>query len=213
MQLEKILSKETDEFLTLKFVIIIQNMKPTHISQNSMHIDTTIDKLYCDHKNSFNRIDSMASYSDTSIDLNTIIDSPNPDAVPTASTEAQDSQDGLTQIMNNCECDSTPAYIMVEQPVSRTTSAPIKNSEIQNKYPPASFSEIQKEGPPTLLYKIQQEHHSPDVKIINSNNTLLLNTDYEFLDKVTQLKSEPQTSNKSNTEQVDLVELIKSGRF
>ncbi|KJF60393.1 uncharacterized protein CIMG_12925 [Coccidioides immitis RS] len=99
-------------------------------------------------------IDSMANYPDTSMDLNTVIDSSNPDAVLTASTEAQDSQDGLIQIRDDCKCDSTPVHIVVEQPVSRTTSAPIKNSEIQNEYLPALPSEIQKEGPSTLFCKI-----------------------------------------------------------
>ncbi|KMU92247.1 hypothetical protein CIHG_10054 [Coccidioides immitis H538.4] len=143
----------------------------------------TVNELHCDYKNSFNRINSIASYPDTSINLNTVIDSSNSDAVSTVSTEAQDPQNGPTQIINDYEYDSTPAHIVVEQLVPRTTSALTKNSEIQNKYPPASPSEIQKESPPTLLYKIQQEHYSPDVEIINSNNTLLLDTGYEFLDK------------------------------
>ncbi|EFW17709.1 conserved hypothetical protein [Coccidioides posadasii str. Silveira] len=169
--------------------------------QNSIHMDIIIDELHCDHKDGFNEIDSMASHPDTSIDLNTIIDLSNSDAVPTASIKAQDSQNSLIQIINNCECDSTPAHIVVEQPVSRTTSALIKNSEIQNEYPPASPS------------KIQKECHSSNVEIINDDNTLLLNTDYEFLDKMTQLRSEPQISDKNNTEQVDPAELIKPGRF
>ncbi|EFW14243.1 conserved hypothetical protein [Coccidioides posadasii str. Silveira] len=129
----------------------------------------TIDELHCDY---------------TPMDLNTVIDLLNPGTVPTASTEAQDSQDGPTQVMNDHECDSTPALIVVEWLVSRTTSAPTKNNEIQNKYPPASPSEIQKESPPTLLYKIQQECCSPDVEIINSDNTLPLDTVYEFLDEM-----------------------------
>ncbi|EAS31914.3 uncharacterized protein CIMG_13148 [Coccidioides immitis RS] len=76
------------------------------------------------------------------MNLNTVIDSPNSDAVPTVFTEAQNSQDSLIQ------------------PVSRTTSAPIKNSKIQNEYSPASPSKIQKEGPPTLPHEIQQEINS-----------------------------------------------------
>ncbi|EFW13187.1 conserved hypothetical protein [Coccidioides posadasii str. Silveira] len=103
--------------------------------------------------------------------------------------------------MDDHECDSTPAHIVVEQLVSRTTSAPTKNSEIQNEYLSASPSEIQKKC------------CSLDVEMINGDNTLPLDTGYEFLDKVTQLGPEPQTSDKNNTEQVDLVELIKPGRF
>ncbi|EAS31933.3 uncharacterized protein CIMG_13650 [Coccidioides immitis RS] len=125
----------------------------------------------------------MANHPDTLMNLNTVIDSPNPGAVLTASTEVQNSQDGPTQIRDDCKCDSTPVHIVVEQPVSRTTSALIKDSEIQNEYLPASSSEIQKEGPPILFCEIQQEHHSPDVEIINGDNTLLLDTGYEFLDK------------------------------
>ncbi|EFW15482.1 conserved hypothetical protein [Coccidioides posadasii str. Silveira] len=74
--------------------------------------------------------------------------------------------------MDDCECDSTPAHIVVEWLVSRTTSAPTKDSEIQNEYPPASPSEIQKEC------------CSLDVEMINGDNTLLLDTGYEFLDKM-----------------------------
>ncbi|EER25679.1 hypothetical protein CPC735_067790 [Coccidioides posadasii C735 delta SOWgp] len=166
-----------------------------------MCVDMTVDEPHCDREDGFNGIDSMASHPDTSMDLDTMIDPPNPGTVPTASTEAQDSQDGPTQVMDDCECDSTPAHIVVEWLVSRTTSAPTKNSEIQNEYLPASPSEIQKEC------------CSPDVEMINGDDTLLLDTGYEFLDKVTQLGPEPQTSDESNTEQVDLAELIKSGRF
>ncbi|KMU92628.1 hypothetical protein CIHG_10398 [Coccidioides immitis H538.4] len=115
-----------------------------------MHVDITVDEPYCDCKNSFNKIDSMASHPDTLMNLNTVIDSSNtdtistasteaqdsqddssnPDTVPTIFTEAQNSQDGLIQIRDNYECDFTPAHIVVEWLVSRTTSAPIKNSEI-----------------------------------------------------------------------------------
>ncbi|EFW15477.1 conserved hypothetical protein [Coccidioides posadasii str. Silveira] len=145
-----------------------------------MRVDTTVDELHCDREDGFNGIDSMASHPDTPMDLDT---------------------DGPTQVMDDCECDSTPAHIVVEWLVSRTTSAPTKDSEIQNEYPPASPSEIQKEC------------CSLDVEMINGDNTLLLDTGYEFLDKVTQLGPEPQTSDEGNTEQVDLAELIKPGRF
>ncbi|EER22853.1 SNF2 family N-terminal domain containing protein [Coccidioides posadasii C735 delta SOWgp] len=169
--------------------------------QDSMRVDTTVDELHCDREDGFNGIDSMASHPDTPMDLDTVIDPPNPGAVPTASTEAQDPQDGPTQVMDDRECDSTPAHIVVERPVSRTTSAPTKDSEIQNEYPPASPSEIQK------------ERRSPDVEMINGDDTLPLDTGYEFLDEVTQLGPEPQTSDEGNTEQVDPAELIKPGRF
>ncbi|EFW13350.1 conserved hypothetical protein [Coccidioides posadasii str. Silveira] len=169
--------------------------------QDSMRVDTTVDEPHCDREDGFNGIDSMASHPDTPMDLDTVIDPPNPGAVPTASTEAQDPQDGPTQVMDDRECDSTPAHIVVERPVSRTTSAPTKDSEIQNEYPPASPSEIQK------------ERRSPDVEMINGDDTLPLDTGYEFLDEVTQLGPEPQTSDEGNTEQVDPAELIKPGRF